>query len=298
MAASGLNELNAVVAIAARKSFRAAAVELGISPSALSHAVTALEKRIGVRLFNRSTRSVALSAAGEAFLARVRPALRDIAEAMEQVNAFRDSPRGQLRLNMSEGAAQILQPAMFEFLRRYPEMQLDVVSEGRFVDIVAGGFDAGVRLLDSVPQDMVAVPFGGPFRMAVVGSPDFFVRHRRPQVPADLLDLPCLRSRLPSGTVYRWEFARRGEEIALDVQGPLTLDSHPLMLEAARQGLALAFVGEWGTRDDLATGRLERVLDDWTPLYPGLCLYYSGHRLVPAGLKAFISVLREILPAA
>ncbi len=295
MKRAGLFELNAVTAVASHRSFRAAAVELGISPSALSHAIAALEQRMGIRLFNRTTRSVALSEAGERFLARVRPALREIAAAMDDVNAFRDKPAGTLRINTSEGAAQqILTPIVLAFLTRYPDMQVDLATEGRLVDIVAEGFDAGIRLAEAVPRDMIAVPCGPQQRFAVVGSPRYFATRPRPIVPGDLIAHRCIRRRFSSGALFRWEFERRGESLAVDVSGPLTLDNHNLMVEAALNGIGLAWVSEWSIAPDIVAGRLIRVLEDWTPAYPGLCLYYPGHRHVPAGLRAFIGVVREV----
>src|ERR1700756_1972871 len=189
----GLFELNAVVAISTHRSFRAAATELGISPSALSHAIAALEKRLGVRLINRTTRSVALSEAGERFLARVSPALREIAGAMEDVNEFRDTPAGTLRINLKERAAhQILRPVVAKFLRRYPDMNVELTLEGRSIDIVAEGFDAGIRLAESVPQDMVAIPCGPDTRFVVVGAPDYFARAGSPRSPSDLVRHECI----------------------------------------------------------------------------------------------------------
>ncbi len=297
MSKAGLLELQAVAAVAGHRSFRRAADELGLSPSALSHAVAALEQRMGVRLFNRTTRSVSLSEAGEQFLARVQPALREIGAAMEAINDFRDTPAGTLRLNASEGAARmLLTPIVFEFMRRYPDMKVDIVTEGRLVDIVADGFDAGVRSAEDVPQDMVAVPCSAPLRFVVVGAPAYFARHRKPRVPADLARHHCVRSRYASGAIYRWEFEKRGEQQAIDVDGPLTLDSHPLMIEAALQGVGLIWTNEWSVAEHLAAKRLVRVLEDWSPPYPGLCLYYPKHRHAPAGLRAFVEVVKEIAP--
>ncbi|HEY0197873.1 MAG TPA: LysR family transcriptional regulator [Rhodanobacter sp.] len=297
MSKAGLFELNAVVAVSTHRSFRRAAADLGMSPSALSHAIAALEQRVGVRLFNRTTRSVSLSEAGEQFLARVRPALHEIAAAMEDINAFRDTPAGTLRLNASEGAVRmLLTPIVFEFMQRYPDMQVDIVTEGRLVDIVADGFDAGIRTIETVPQDMVAVPCGPPLRFVVVGSPAYFATRRKPRSPADLAAHNCVRSRYPSGAIYKWEFEKRGEEQAIDVTGSLTLDNHNLMIEAALQGIGLIWTSEWSVAEHIAAGRLVRVLEDWSPASPGLCLYYPGHRHVPAGLRAFIEVVREIAP--
>jgi DNA-binding transcriptional LysR family regulator len=291
---TGLFELNAVAAISAHRSFRAAATELGISPSALSHAIAGLEKRLGVRLINRTTRSVSLSQAGERFLARVSPALREIAGAMEDVNAFRDTPTGTLRINFKERAGHlILRPVVAKYLRRYPDMQVELTVEGRPIDIVAEGFDAGIRLAESVPQDMVSVPCGPDSRFIVVGAPAYFERRPVPRSPADLLAHDCIRRRMPGGKLYRWEFEKRGEEMALDVPGRLTLDNDGLMIEAALEGLGLAFVSDWWVTDHLAKGSLQAVLEDWTPPFPGLCLYYPRHRHVTAGLRAFVDLIRE-----
>ncbi|MET0255364.1 MAG: LysR family transcriptional regulator [Luteibacter sp.] len=295
---AGLIELQAVLAVAMHHSFRRAAVALGMSPSALSHAVAALEQRMGVRLFNRTTRSVSLSEAGEQFVARVRPALGEISAAMEAANAFRDSPTGTLRINASEGAASmILEPILLEYVRRYPEMRLDVVTEGRFVDIAAEGFDAGVRLTDDVPQDMVAVRCTGDLRFTVVGSPGYFEAHGKPRVPEDLTRHACIRSRLPSGTLYRWEFEKRGRERRIDVDGPLCLDNHNLMVAAAVDGIGLIWTFDWNVRQHLADGRLVSVLDDWSPPFNGLSVYYPAHRHMSAGLRAFIDLVRERAPA-
>ncbi|MDH2354395.1 LysR family transcriptional regulator [Bradyrhizobium sp. SSUT18] len=291
---TGLFELNAVAAISAHRSFRAAATELGISPSALSHAIAGLEKRLGVRLINRTTRSVSLSEAGERFLARVSPALREIAGAMEDVNEFRDTPTGTLRINLKERAAhQILRPVVAKFLRRYPDMNVELTLEGRTIDIVAEGFDAGIRLAEAVPQDMVSVACGTASRFIVVGAPSYFARVSLPKSPSDLLSHECIRRRMPGGTLYRWEFEKRGEEMALDVPGRLTLDNDSLMVEAALEGLGLAFVSDFWVAKHLTDGTLQAVLEDWTPPFPGLRLYYPGHRHMAAGLRAFVDMLRE-----
>ncbi|WP_213941274.1 LysR family transcriptional regulator [Pseudomonas sp. dw_612] len=291
----GLLELNAVVAVSTHRSFRRAADELGMSPSAMSHAIAALEQRMGVRLFNRTTRSVSLSEAGEQFLARVQPALHEISVAMEAVNQFRDTPSGTLRINATEAAVQmIMTPVVVEFLKRYPDMRLDIVTDTALVDIVADGFDAGIRLADSVPLDMIAVPCSPPLQFAVVGSPEYFARHGKPRSPADLAKHSCIRTRFASGALYRWEFEKRGHQQIIDVNGPLTLDSHQLIVDAALQGVGLACTSEHSIAGHLAAGRLIRVLQDWLPPYPGLCLYYPANRHVPAGLRAFIDLVREV----
>ncbi|MCS0496802.1 LysR family transcriptional regulator [Ancylobacter sp. MQZ15Z-1] len=294
MRKTGLFELKAVAAVAAHRSFRAAAIELDTSPSALSHAVSALEARMGVRLFHRTTRSVALSEAGMRFLTRLGPALGEIGQAFEDARSSHESPSGTLRINVSEGAAQqIFTPVMLAFLGRYPQMRLDLLSEERLVDIVADGFDAGIRLIDSVPQDMIAVPVGPVQSMAAVATPAYLAAHGTPHVPTDLSGHECIRLRLPSGKLYRWEFGRHGEEMELDVEGRLTLSSHTLGIEAALAGFGIAYASEWFVREHLASGRLVRVLEDWTPPYDGLALYYPGHRLVPAGLRALVELVRE-----
>ena len=289
-----LIELAAAVAVAKRRSFRAAAAELGLSPTALSKTISELEARLGVRLFHRTTRSVAPTAAGEAFVAQVAPALGTINEATEAVNQHRSSPAGLLRINTSAGAArQILAPIIFDYLRRYPEMSVEIVTEGRLIDIVKDGFDAGFRLAETVPGDMIAVPLGPQQRLIVVGSPAYFKTRKPPKVPQDLLGHDCIRMRLPSGGVYRWEFERRDEAMTLDVTGRLTLDESDLIHEAALAGFGLAYLSTWWAEKDVAAGRLVQVLDDWTPGFPGLCLYYPGRRHVPAGLRALIDLIRE-----
>ncbi|MEJ0066471.1 MAG: LysR substrate-binding domain-containing protein [Caulobacteraceae bacterium] len=295
MSRASLVELDAVIAVARRGAFRAAALELGMSTSALSHAVAGLEARLGVRLFNRTTRSVSLTEAGEQFVAEVSPALVQIRDAMDAVNVHRDTPSGTLRLNAAVGAARIiLTPLILEYLRRYPEMSVDLVTEGRLIDIVGEGFDAGIRIAEAVPRDMIAVPIGGPARSVIVGSAAYFAGRSLPRTPADLLQHQCIRARMASGALYRWEFERRGEAVEIDVKGALTLDEADLMLEAVRAGVGIGYLAEWAVADDIAAGHLIQALDDWTPSYPGLCLYYPGRRHVPAGLRAFIEMVRSI----
>ena len=299
MQKTGLFELHAVVAVSTHRSFRRAAAELGMSPSALSHAIAVLEQRMGVRLFHRTTRSVALSEAGEQFLARVQPALREISMAMEAANEFRDTPTGTLRLNASEAAAMmVLAPVVLAFMRRHPAMQVDIATEGRFIDIVAQGFDAGIRSADSVPEDMIAVPCTPPLRFATVASPAYFATRSPPRKPADLAAHDCIRTRFASGGLYKWDFAKGGRRVSIDAKGPLTLDNHHLMMEAALHGAGIAWVSEYEARPHVAAGRLVSVLEDWSPAFPGQCIYYPGHRLVPAGLRAFLAVVRESMASA
>jgi DNA-binding transcriptional LysR family regulator len=296
---SGMVELDAVVTVSRRGSFRAAAVDLGMSPTALSRVVNGLEARLGVRLFNRTTRSVSLSEAGEQFIARVAPALSEIRSAIEGVNDLRDKPAGTLRINSSVGAGrQILVSVVLEYLRRYPDMKVDFVTEGRLVDIVAEGFDAGIRTRDVVPRDMIAVPFGADQRFVVVGSPAYFEENPPPRTPGDLTRHRCIRARWPSGGMYRWEFAQRPETVSIDVPGVLTLDEPTLMREAVLAGAGLAYLRKVWIAHDIAAGHLVSVLNKWMPSEPGLCLYYPGRRNVPASVRAFINVIREIAPPA
>ncbi|MDR5781486.1 LysR family transcriptional regulator [Caballeronia sp. LZ065] len=293
MKTTGMTELEAVLAVARHRSFRAAASDLSVSTSALSHTVAALEARIGVRLFNRTTRSVSLTEAGAQFVQNVAPALTSIREALEQAGSFRDTPSGTLRINTSAGAAHQVMAVFIAFLERYPDMKLDIVTEGRLIDIVVEGFDAGIRLMDIVPQDMIAVPFGRRQRFAVVGSPAYFARRKPPRTPADLAAHDCIRSRMPSGSIYQWEFEKHGQAVRIDGASALTLDDPGLMLVAARAGIGLTYLTEWNVRADLDNGTLKRVLEDWTPPLGGLCLYYPGRRHVPAGLRALIEMIRE-----
>ena len=289
-----LAELEAITAVARHGGFRAAARELGMSSSALSHAVAALEERLSVRIFNRTTRSVALSEAGERFVADVAPALAAIDRAIEDAGMSAGTVSGTLRLNMAPGAARmILAPLVFAYLRRYPKAGIDLVTEGALVDVVGQGFDAGIRLAEFVPPDMIAVPISRLMCSAVVGSPGYFKSHGRPKTPAELKQHRCIRARMASGVIYRWEFEKRGESLALDVPGPLILDESGLMLQAALAGEGLAYLADFTTAGHVSAGRLERVLEDWLPAYPGLCLYYPSRRHVPAKLRAFIELVRE-----
>jgi len=291
---SGLVELEAVLAVARRGSFRAAAAELGMSTSAVSNAIAGLEARLGSRLFHRNTRSVSLTEAGRRFADRITPALMEIRSASEEINAQDQSLTGTLRINASVGAAQmIFEPLVLAFMRRHPGMTIDIVTEARLVDIVAAGFDAGIRLEESVPRDMIAVPIGGDQRLVVVGAPSYFEHHPRPRVPGDLSAHACIRLRLSHGGIYRWELERHGESVAVDLRGPLILDEMRMIAQAARAGMGLAFMSEWYVAEDLAAGRLLQVLDDWTPPFPGMRLYYPGHHHVPAALRAFIELIRE-----
>ncbi|PTS97447.1 MULTISPECIES: LysR family transcriptional regulator [Pseudomonas] len=287
-------DLSVFVCTAQQLNFSKAAIELGLTPSALSHSVKALENRLGVRLFNRTTRSVALTEAGERLYARLKPAFRDIDDALEDLNHFRDKPSGNLRITSGRQACElVVLPIASEFLLAYPDIRLEVVESDALLDIVASGFDAGVRFGDRLEADMVSLPIGPPLRSVVVGSPVFFQRHVAPQKPEDLHDLPCIRHRFPSGSMYRWEFEHGGIAQDIEVNGPLTLGDVSLMVGPALQGLGLAYVFENMVSEHLTSGRLIEVLADWCPYYPGLHLYYPSRRHVPAPLKAFIDFVRD-----
>jgi DNA-binding transcriptional LysR family regulator len=291
----GLNDLDVVIAIARKSSFRAAALDLGMSTTALSNAVGKLEASLGVRLFNRTTRSVSLTDAGRIFVEQVGPALQDIHGAMEAVRAQRATPSGTLRINTFATAARdIISPLVLEFLRRYPQVHIDLVTEGRLVDIVAEGFDLGVRVADLVPTDMIAVSLGRPQRHAVVGSRAYIEKYGRPRVPPDLLNHRCIRVRLPNSALFRWQFSKRGRSAQIDVSGPITLDEADLARTAVLEGFGLGFFMEQNVLADIKAGRLVRVLEDWTPPFAGLCLYYPGRRNPSGALKAFIALAREL----
>lgn len=291
----GLQELEAIIAIARAQSFRGAAVALGMSTSSLSTAVGKLEKHLGVRLFNRTTRSVSLTDAGRIFMELAGPALGDLQSAMDAVRSQQATPSGVLRINtFVAGARAIISPLLLEFVRLYPEVHVDLVTEGRLVDIIADGFDLGIRRADLVPADMIALSLGRPQRHAVVASPDYLKAHGTPKTPSDLYAHQCLRVRLPNGALFRWHFEKRGEEMQIDVKGPLTLDEASLSRTAVLAGLGIGFFLEQDVYRDIEAKRLTRLLEDWTPPLGELCLYYPSRRNPSAALKAFISLAREM----
>lgn len=287
-------QLRAVIAVARHGSFRAAAEALDLSPTALSRAVAALEERMRVKLFHRTTRTVALTEAGRQFIAKAEPALAEIAVAMDTANAFGETPAGTLRINAAEGAARMfLAPVVLEFLHRYPDMRVDLMAEGSLVDIVAGGFDAGIRFSEAVPQDMISVPLENEHSMAVVASPTYLSDHAMPGAPADLLKHDCVRTRHPSGVLYRWEFSKHGREERVDVRGRLTVNNYNLAIDAALADAGFAYTSYYFVRDHIVSGRLIRVLEDWTPPFSGLHLYYPKPRHTQAGLQALVELIRE-----
>lgn len=286
-------ELTAFIAIAEHRSFRAAARQLEVSPSALSHSLRALEARLGVRLFNRTTRSVMLTEAGDLLLRRVRPAIAELDEAVSEIMAAKDRPTGSLRISAAESAAKLLvREVLPEFLAAYPDMHVEIVTDGRLVDIVADGFDAGVRLQEAVPLDMVAIRFGPDLRMMAVAAPAYLARHHAPVVPHDLMNHRCIRFRFDSGTIYRWDLERRGKSVNVNVPGPMTLGNTNLMAEAALAGVGIAWLPENLVRAHLAAGELVQVLADWSPPFPGYCLYYPSNRHPPTALRLFAKAVR------
>lgn len=289
-----LADLEAFAVVAAERSFRRAADLLGVSRSALSHRMKKLEEQLGLRLLNRTTRSVSPTEAGNKLLARISPTLRELDAALDTLAEDRGGPSGLLRVNASKGAVRLLlRHVVPTYLKRYPEVELDLVSDGRLVDIVEQGFDAGVRLSEAVPQDMIAVRISGDLRFVAVAAPGYVSRFGRPVVPDDLHRHRCIRQRLPSGKRYRWDFEKHGREMTMDVPGALTLDDNDLMVEAAAGGLGIAYVPENTASELLASGRLVAVLEDWCPPFSGLMLYYPGHRHVPSALRALVDLLKE-----
>lgn len=291
-----LNELDAVMAVARRASFRQAAIDLDVSTTALSNTIARLEANLETRLFNRTTRSVSLTDAGRLFLEQVGPALQDVRTALETVRSHNAGPSGVLRINAFASARTALLPLILAFVQRYPKVHIDLVTEGRLVDIVADGFDLGVRSVSLVPSDMIVIPIGQPQRYAVVGSPAYFGKHGRPRSPADLLDHQCIRIRLPNGAIYPWHFERAGDVIRLEVNGQLTLDEPSIAKAVVQEGAGLGFFLEQDVQGEIETGQFERVLADWTPPRDNLCLYYPNRRNPSAALKAFIALARASLP--
>ncbi len=296
MTQDGLIEFDAVLSIARLGSFRAASMELGLSTTALSNAIGKLERQLGVRLFNRTTRSVSLTDAGRNFVTEVGPAVKDIHAAMQSARSQQATPSGTLRINTFPTAArEILAPLLLRFLSRYPQVHVDVVTEGRIVDIVAAGFDLGLRSADLVPSDMIAIPVGPPRSFAVVASPAYFKNNEEPRVPPDLLKHACLRVRLPNGALHRWQFEKNGQMAQIDVTGPLTLDEASLARIAVLADVGIGYFMESDVREDIEQGRLIRVLKDWTPPLDRLCLYYPSRRNPSAAFKALIGMARESL---
>ncbi|MCX2945939.1 LysR family transcriptional regulator [Rahnella perminowiae] len=288
-------ELTAFVAIAEEKSFRKAAARLNLTASTLSHSLRSLEERLGVRLLNRTTRQVSPTEAGIALLADIAPALLAISGAVENVNAFREIPKGTVRINTPRIAAEmVFLPQLREFCQQFPDITLELATNDGFVDIISEGFDAGVRIRGDVQQDMNAVRLTADFHSAVYGSPDYFARHPQPRTPADLKNHACIgRREIASGSLYRWEFEKDGRQMAVPVRGPLVVDSVSMMTRIALDGAGLVYSAQSAEHDALvAESKLIRVLEDWSVTFPGFFLYYPGHRQLSAALKAVTGYFR------
>lgn len=291
MKGSEFTELKSFCAVAEELSFSRAAARLAVSSPALSQTIRGLEDRLGVRLFNRTTRSVAPTEAGRLLYDRVAPLFRAFEGALEEVAEFRTAPAGRLRINMPRIAAQYLVgPRLGAFQRSHPGIELEIAVEDRIADIVSERFDAGIRLGERLEKDMIAVRLGGDMRVAVVASPDYLDRHGAPATPSDLRDHSCIRFRWPTGgTLYDWEFERGREELKVAVDGPLVVNDTAMMVQAALDGIGIAYLLEIEVRRWLDRGRLVEVLGRWSPRFPGFHLYHSSRRLCPPALRAFIA---------
>jgi DNA-binding transcriptional LysR family regulator len=292
-----LGDLSAFVAVARAGGFRDAARATSNSASGLSDAVRRLEAKLGIRLLNRTTRSVVPTEAGRSLLARLNPELNEVESALDVVNGFRDTPTGTLKLNVPMSAARLVLPSIVpRFLAAYPEIRLEVIADETFVDVLAAGCDAGIRYEEKLEQDMIAVPIGPRVqRMAAAAAPDYLDRRGRPQHPRDLLDHACMRARFASGAVIRWTFERDGEEVTIDPAGQLLVQvggALDLKIDAAVAGTGIVYLFEDWLRPYIERGQLEPVLEPWWPSFSGPYLYYPGRRLVPAPLRAFVDFIR------
>jgi len=288
-----LNQLDGLMAfwkVAELRGFSAAAAALEVSPSALSQAIRNLEARLGVRLLNRTTRSVSLTEEGHAYLAQVGPALGDVLAAGEQLHARQGRPSGVLRINAARiSIAMVLQPLLAGFLKAHPDVRIELTNDEGYVDIVERGFDAGVRLGESVQKDMIAVPLGGPVAVAIVGSPDYLRQHPAPMHPSDLVNHQCVRFRFSgSGAIYKWELAVDGRLVEYEVGGNLTISDSLFSTDAAMEGLGLAYTFEQLSLPHVRARRLVRVLSSFSPTFPGFYLYYPSRRQQPPKLQAFV----------
>jgi DNA-binding transcriptional LysR family regulator len=289
-----LANLTAFVAVADQRSFRAAAAQLGVTPSALSHSMRQLEERLRVRLLHRTTRSVSPTDAGLRLLERLRPAIDQIGGALENLNQERQSPLGRLRIYATHSAASaVVAPVWGRFLSTYPEVHLEVAVGEALIDIVAKGFDAGIGPRDRAPADMIAVRAMEPMKIAVVGAPAYFARRPGPRSPKDLARHSCVQYRRDTdGAVFEWPFERNGKSQKISVDGRVMVNNPDLALRAAVDGLGIAYTIEAYAEPFLRSGQLVRVLEDWSPTIEGLFLYYPGRRQVPAALRALIDMIR------
>ena len=293
MRGSEYTELRAFAAIAREGSFVRAAASLRVSPSALSQTIRQLEERVGVRLLNRTTRSVAPSAAGERLLERLVPALAELEGAVTEVTELRDRPMGDLRINAARlPATRILGPLLGRFRDAYPDVRLEIFTDDAITDIVASHFDAGIRLGERVDKDMVALKLGEELSMSAVAAPAYLAANGTPSSPRELPKHRCINWRLPSGALYRWELGRGADEVEVAVDGPLVVNDTDLALDAAIGGVGIAFVFDVAAAPHVASGRLVRLLERWSPKFPGFFLYYPKQRHIRPALRAFVAFLR------
>ena len=289
-----LRDLDAFLAIARTKSFRRAALEQHVSVSSLSQRLRELEERLGVRLMNRTTRSVALTEAGEMLLARVAPAMLDVSGALEEVRGLRDVPSGRLRINAPPPAIDlVLAPMVAPFLAAHPQIDFEIVGDSSFVDIVAQGYDAGVRYGEHLAQDMIAVALGPPQRYAVVASPDYVAKHGKPKHPKDMLDHRCIRVRFGTGMILDWEFEKAGRVVKVSPSAKLIVNYPGVAYRAAHDGFGFWLTFEGYVRESIKSGALISVLEDWCEPFPGPLLYYPSRRQTPPALAAFVSFVAE-----
>jgi len=292
-----LADFSYFVAIARHRSFRRAGLELGVSASALSHSLKGLETRLGVRLLNRTNRSVTLTAAGEELLAAINAPFEAIGSAVEALNRYRDEPAGRIRLNVMEHASSLLlAPVLPTFADRYPDIEVDIVVSNHLVDVIAEGADAGIRYGGTVPEAMIAQRLSGDIKWVVTGSTDYLDRFGTPAHPRDLHAHRCLRIRLGDDSIYHWEFEKDGEALSVDVPGAITIDDTKLAIALAAPGAALTYLPEPCVASLVESGPLRIVLADWAPLGPGFHIYYSGRRQLPTGLRLLIDLVRELRP--
>ena len=285
------------LAIARHRSFRRAGLDLGVSASALSHALKGLETRVGIRLLNRTNRSVTLTAAGEDLLAAISNPFDEIEQAVDRLNRYRDAPTGRIRINIpSDAASLLIGPVLPAYVDRYPEMELDVAVSNHLVDVIHGGFDAGIRYGGTVPEDMVAQRLSADIRWVVAGSIAYLERHGVPSHPDDLARHRCLRFRIGDESVYRWEFERDSEEVAVAVPGSLIFDDSRAMLAALIGGAGLIYAPDPLIAPLVAQGAVRIVMTEWSPLGPGFYAYYASRRQLPTGLRLLIDLVRELRP--
>jgi DNA-binding transcriptional LysR family regulator len=295
MQRGNLDDLLAFLAVGRERSFTKAAAKLGVSQSALSHTIRALEARLGVRLLTRTTRSVAPTEAGERLLHTLGPRFEEIDAELAALSELREKPAGTIRITATDYAADaILWPKLTKFLRRYPDIKVEIIIDYGLTDIVAERFDAGVRAGEQVAKDMIAVRIGPDMRMAVVGAPSYFKARPEPKKPQDLIGHSCINLRLPThGGFYAWEFEKGGRELKVRVEGQLVFNGTFRMLNAALAGFGLAYVPEDLARPHLAKRRLKRVLEDWCPPYSGYHLYYPSRRQSSAAFSLLVNALRH-----